>query len=752
MMRFCVRTPLAALILAYAMLSASLNASRVNAQTPPPKGESKTLIAVQALPAGAAALLADSIANAGDSLAAYAMLASVVRTNKRNASAWHQYGMLAWSMARASRGGFINRSPQSIRWLLAADSALHLSVTYAPDSAAYWRDLARFYLNSGSVFQRFRSEDYVTKGLAAAARTGDSILVAELADERGMVLWRRYETVAFGALEIEDGPMFDIAQAEQGVKVRRDQMIDFSGRFMGFADYTEAMDAFMRANKANPLNARARRHVYMAQAERKQWPEMLTASNRQLLAAPWDWEAWLARGLASERLNKSADAAAAFDSAMAIMPPEAVASYTRMTRIMPSMQYEGDKHLRDSATFSKLGASERNLTENLIWAMMDPLAITPENEYRTEFYARVAFADLRWTSDDLDYRGANTDRGDIHVRYGPPDRELSIPGADAKIDMFWRYNNGLTFHFAGMPTFGTAYAVKSPLSDEINRTMPVVWDNVPVSKLVDTMPVRTTAFRGTADSLDIVLAANIPAAKMLKNSELGGIMPFNLSSRVIDGRVKTSGVQSTTARVQSDSAPERLKGSWTQRVGPGVNIIRVDAYQPDTRRIAKGLVNVDPVRPKGFGMSDVLIGTKPAEAATVAERWRDVKMQPTFGTFHVGESIGLVWENYELTPLNGDVKYRVNITVEPISGEGLGGVVARVRSAIGNALLGQSSTGKNTIDVSFPRTAPAREVTVESMSLDMGTAKPGVYRLKVEVSDLNSQAKTVRITQFEVVM
>ena len=56
------------------------------------------------------------------------------------------------------------------------------------------------------------------------------------------------------------------------------------------------------------------------------------------------------------------------------------------------------------------------------------LTLTNENEYRLEFLARVVFADFRWTDDDLNLRGADSDRGDIYVRYGPPDTEMGIQG------------------------------------------------------------------------------------------------------------------------------------------------------------------------------------------------------------------------------------------------------------------------------------------------------------------------------------
>ena len=46
------------------------------------------------------AFLADSMAAAGDSAGAYAMLESTLRRDSRNAAAWHQLGLISWNMAR----------------------------------------------------------------------------------------------------------------------------------------------------------------------------------------------------------------------------------------------------------------------------------------------------------------------------------------------------------------------------------------------------------------------------------------------------------------------------------------------------------------------------------------------------------------------------------------------------------------------------------------------------------------------------
>ncbi|MEP6779973.1 MAG: GWxTD domain-containing protein [Gemmatimonadaceae bacterium] len=690
------------------------------------------------------ALQADYLANAGDSLAAYKMLDSAVQVNKRDAAAWHRYGMMAWSMARSSRGNFINSSPQGIRWLLAADSAMHFAVTFAPESASYWRDLARFYLNSGSVFVRLRAQDYVTKGLKSAEKAGDKLLIAELSDERGMILWRRYETTAHGelpSLNAPTGGMFNKDQAKYGVGIRRDQLDEPKLHFTGFADYTDALEMFQHALAANAQNARARLHVYMALAERNNWLELLAFSSKQTANAPWDFQAWAAVGLAQQRLNHSDAAAAAFDSALAMMTPIARGEYTRVTRILPPKSY-GENRATDSTDFVKQSATQQQFTENMFWSVIDPLAATATNELRTEFYARVTYSDLRWTSDDLDHRGADSDRGEVHIRMGPPDL---IVGST------WRYNSGFSITFSEPPTFGTGRIVfdqRSPF-DTLLRVNPVRWDNVPVMKLTENMNIRTTAFRSANDSMDVVAAADVPTRHLAAQVDLAGALPFTMSSRVVDAHVQTHAVQSLVKKFNADSIPQTSSQSWVSRVGPGPNLIRVEAYQPDTRRIARGFATVDDARSSTFGMSDVLIGNRPLDSSSPT-RWSDVNMTPSAGVYHVGDPISLVWENYELKPDGADVKYRVHITVEPVVGSGLQNLSARIRSAFGNNELGRA-IGQGTVEIDFPRAVPAHAITVEALTVDLGKVIPGNYRITVELTDLVTKLKTERSLEIRVV-
>ena len=329
-----------------------------------------------------AAERADSLANSGDSLAAYSMLDSVVKHSKRDGPSWHAYGMLAWNMAHASRETLTNHSQQAIRWLLAADSALHLAAAYAPDSATYWRDIARFKMDSRSGWQQATASDFMAKAVDVAEKNGEYELAAETADEMGMLEFRKYETMA-------------ISVGEATYVASRTLLGD--APYKGFAEYTFAVDYFLRAAKMNSKYALARRHLYMAYAERANWSELLSASK----ARGGDRDALFARGLAYARLDRSTDAAAAFDSALTLMTPDARVSFTRITRLLPTSISQTTQYLPDSITFSRMAPAQQALSEKLIWALLDPLIETKEKRVphrisrtgcvrRFSFYARGA--------------------------------------------------------------------------------------------------------------------------------------------------------------------------------------------------------------------------------------------------------------------------------------------------------------------------------------------------------------------------
>ena len=73
------------------------------------------------------------------------------------------------------------------------------------------------------------------------------------------------------------------------------------------------------------------------------------------------------------------------------------------------------------------------------WLKRDPTPATPENEYREEYYRRIAYAIDNFSSG---IPGWKTDRGMMYIKYGPPDeREEHPSGGTAQTYPYelWRY-------------------------------------------------------------------------------------------------------------------------------------------------------------------------------------------------------------------------------------------------------------------------------------------------------------------------
>jgi GWxTD domain-containing protein len=314
-----------------------------------------------------------------------------------------------------------------------ADSALRLATAYAPDSARFWVGLGRFYLNSNVSTMRFAAQGFMDKGLQAARRVQDRPALADAADEKGMVHWRRYETVGRRRMLRPGFPPTDLAEYASRDPRDIEQLVNEFTQVLdpplGENDFETALAFFNEAAAADPNHRNALRHIFMALADRGNWTELRSAAARRLRASPWDPQAWLATGLAAHRLNDDQAASAAFDSALVFLTAEDRDRYTRISRILrPRPADPKSTLIGDSSRYAGLSDEQRGAVDKLYWMLTDPLSLTPQNEHRLEFLSRVTYAELRWTSDDLDLRGADTDRGDIHIRYGPPPVLLSLAG------------------------------------------------------------------------------------------------------------------------------------------------------------------------------------------------------------------------------------------------------------------------------------------------------------------------------------
>jgi GWxTD domain-containing protein len=74
------------------------------------------------------------------------------------------------------------------------------------------------------------------------------------------------------------------------------------------------------------------------------------------------------------------------------------------------------------------------------WEKRDPTPNTEFNELMTEYYNRIHFAYVEYSSPENPF-GQETDRGEVYIKYGPPvTRDRSFP-KKGKVIETWTYNN-----------------------------------------------------------------------------------------------------------------------------------------------------------------------------------------------------------------------------------------------------------------------------------------------------------------------
>ena len=677
----------------------------------------------------------NALVASGDTTTAIAVLDSVVARYPRDAAAWNRMGMLAWAQVRPHWHGRVAHPLPHIRLMGRADSALRLAHAIAPDSGRYALDLGRYFLFGDLITLRLQAVGRFDHAVAAARRAGDSTLVSEAADELGMIFWRRYEAVAHRRVittGIHNFPVFALTE-RSAVKNWLETATTPDPEPSGQLDYLKSTDWFRAAQRADPTAVRPSRHTFMALAEQERWEELISASTERIAAVPDDETAWLALGVAAHRSGDYPRATRAFERALDLLDPAERNRYTNLSRIL------GPK---DSVEYVRFTAEQRSEFDRIYWTAADPLSLTSDNEHRLEFLARVAYAELRWTSDDFALKGADSDRGEIHIRYGPPPVIVALPpamqGPSAGVSqVMWYYPIGnLHFVFRQPPTYGTATFdfEYHAIAADARYVAPVRWTNVPVTMTMDSVPVQVVRFRGPADSIDVALFAQLPVRRLIRG--------LDLTSSTVD--VALTLYRDAMRTVERDSARQTLRldatdaverRTWRRRFAAGELGYRIEALQVEGGAAARALGSVRLTTGRGFGMSDVLVAERVAPRADSAARWTDLLIEPSAGVLQPREDIGVAWETYGLAERRGQAHYRVELALTVTEVTRGTGLFTRIKGGIADA-IGLSALGQDRVSLTYERTAPARPVALDYLTLDMGGAPAGRYLLTVSITDL----------------
>jgi GWxTD domain-containing protein len=703
-------------------------------------------------------------ADVNDSLKVLRELEAAVKANPRDAATWHRLGMVAWALTEWGKEQRSRTTIDHTRMGRQADTSLRMAASLAPERPDYRLAVGRFLLSSGLAMSRAGAFPQFEQAVRDAKRVGaEPSAIADASVELGYGHWRRYDGLVNRRIELSPGaavrtisaalqPMSGTGNFENemgedpqlSLKAVRERIEESTQPLppsvTGENDYREAERLFREAVELAPQHPRAFRALAMALAERQRWTELREVTETQLAKIPWDPYAWMSMGLATYKLGETKLAAAAYDSAFTFLAPDEAARLDRLERVMRST---------DSTSLANASPQQRAATGQLYWLYADPLWSRDGNETRLEFLARVTFAEFRWTIWDLGIKGADTDRGDIYIRYGPPALLAAFGSTSAyvsEVSTVWVYDSGLLFSFIGSTAFGTARTSVDDkfMVERMTAAMPVRWDNL-ASITVDSLPSVPVRFRGGVDSVDVVIASQAPVAAIAASAPTPG-KPVRSDWWLL---------QNGTIIVERDSVLDSGTGTrlWSARVGPGTFVSRVEASVDDGTRAARSATPLviaptgdDGFATRGFGLSDLLLATAVTPRGAGAS-WRDFDVTPSVGAFPRDASLGLVWEQYELGEREGSAQYTLTLTIKRERGTA-GRITARVLGSVAGAA--GIDTREDQTTISFDRTVAHAPTLADHLSIALGDTPPGVYMLTLEITDKVTNRKTSRSQQIRI--
>lgn len=660
---------------------------------------------------------------AGDTVSAIAALASAPLAEARTAAQWHELAMM--SSAATRRWWRQSYMPSGVPEVLdLARKSFERALSATPNDS--WRlDFAHFMLYS-SVTNISKVEATVEPVL----RSPDASLVSAASDLLGLVEWRRYEVVSKRRLLLSD-VQTRLAEFIQRPATLRD-FLQLSTQSLhppiGEDMRRNAERRFRTAVNADKSNGLAFRHVAMLLADGERWDELARESAKRIANDPRDAWGHLALGLARHRLH-TAQSGQSLARGFELLPEGERLNLLRTERVT-SPDPGKDSVPTAFAARAQFSAA--------FWNTANPSTLVAGNLVYEEFQARVVHAQLRWSNEETGLSGVDSDRGDVFVRWGPPEVSVTLKDPNAaEVLEVWSYERyGFNYVFNAMPTYGTARMVplyRSNVLEHVSKRFPATWANISgIQILPEHLLPQVLRFRGESTPWELSVRTAIPSMSPRETDRLNA----QDSSRV---RVSVFNTLWNAIATRDTVIPTARGVSMTALripVPESARYIRVDALggAPDADPVAaKGLRDVEFDSPRGFGLSDVALGNARVRSTPSARRWYDVPIvPPPSGVYRRGDPIHLVWEVYEATNTDGRAKYRVAIRTERIEAGGLRGVAARIASGA-RAAIGDASSDRTTLR--FDREVPHAPALLDHIAISLQDQAAGSYRVTISITD-----------------
>lgn len=684
------------------------------------------------------------LAQEGDTTRALRHIGRAVAIDPGYAEAHFLKGLYHARQAPRGTGDFRRR--------IIAREALDQAVRHDPENPLYLLELARLLMTQEI---RVDARRMLRRALDVAERA-DAPTLAEVHYQLGIfseTTWHRLRyrrLLPIGIAELRADIAFESANYVWDVL----QASGYApGR--GAAAREVMLDHFHRALTANPAHTGAATHLLAFYYDTGRMAEFMAEALRFVRAAPSEPRAYLALGLGLHAEGRDDEAAGAFEYAVELLPEETRADFLAVSRLLT----------RDDAEIfdARAGADPEDAARRF-WTAWDPLYLTPSNEYRAEYLARMAFVDLRFGLPEYDVPGWRTDRGEIWVRYGSPLRQASF-GANTttagdmesigRVTTVWSYGrNGPVFVFRGMPGYrGATFANDFRFYAENYRARQPARFTAPSLPALLKIPAQIARFRGVAGEIDLEVYAAVPLDSL---REAVGVAAATFETGLFVVEPDGAEIRRVTeAREVTFEEGRAFPMSWRTTVPAGQpHIVSAEARDPLSWAAAVHRARVDARSfPAGEpSVSDILLARSLEVVADPPRARTDFRMvpEPTL-TYAPDDEIGVYFELYNLLPDSNQVAsydLELAVTVEEIHRTGsflqlLGELADR---------WGLSAEGDQAVRLTFSKEnqVRARDMLPEYFTIRLDEPPPGRYGLRLRVLDRNARVQLEVEREFQV--
>ena len=524
-------------------------------------------------------------------------------------------------------------------------------------------------------------------------------------------------------------------------------------------NFSKAVQHYQRAFQLNPNDPGPVYRLAFLYYEKSNWPAMIRVMRQAVKAAPDSARAHLYLALAYHRAHRYAHAWREFQLALAHMDSSERQFYFSHELLRPEFV--------DSVV---AGDPPGSAPDSVYWRKRDPLYLTDYNERLMEHWARIAYADLRFSDPVRGIRGWQTDRGRVYIRYGPPLKQVRTRPWIGVISSGGRGPLVTSKETWSYPDFDLVFEDRfltenfefkwgyTPYDDYLDIYKRLVRE-VPEFYLPDwgggvfRVPLQIAAFRGADGKPVLYVWAGVPVENVTRVVHFADRRATTVLEHgvfLFDGRYRPVVRQKRRVYLEAHLNPRLSPNAFVTldslHVPPGGYHLSVEFLDPKGKHVG---LRRDSLAVTGFprdslALSDLLLAQEIRLQTDLARLNRSrILVYPNFtGEFRPGQDLHLYYEIYNLTlDGSGMSRFRTTLVVQPEHGKNM-------LQALLSWLPGLSA--------SLPRVAVTstlegtRRQENQYRILQLGRYEPGEYRLIVRVEDLNSGQVAERWIPFRI--